>query len=221
VDDIRRVSMSPSANVVSHLRIGSGALRAELVVPAHAKSLVVLPQRRGGADARGSQRFVLAVLQRHELATLRVDLPAAGRERAHPVGSAWSDGVVEALAWVQRHGRWERVGLMTSGAEGVAVLHVAALRPGSVSAIVVSAGEMDIADLRPLRVRAPTLLVVGGRDDELLQRNRELLRELQCEKRLEVVPGASRRFEEPGALDSMAQMAAHWFANHTDAVAAA
>lgn len=213
--------MSASVNQVSHLRIGGGELRAELAVPAGVKSLVVIAQRRGGADARGSQRFVLAVLQRHGLATLRVDLPAAGGERAHPVGSAWSDGVVESLAWLQRHGRWERVGLMTRGSEAAAVLHAAALRPASVSAIVVSAGEMDSADLRLLRVRAPTLLIVGGRDDELLQRNRELLRQLQCEKRLEVVPGASRRFEEPGALDTMAQMAAHWFADHTDAVAAA
>ncbi|HSB25675.1 MAG TPA: alpha/beta hydrolase [Burkholderiaceae bacterium] len=213
--------MSRSANQVSHLRIGSGQLRAELVVPAHAKSLVVLSRHRGKADARGSQRFVLAVLRRHGLATLRVDLPAAGGERAHPADSAWSEGVVEALAWLQRHGLWERVGLMACGSEAAAVLQAAAKRPASVSAIVVSAGEMDIADPRPLRVRAPTLLIVGGRDDELLQRNRELLRQLQCEKRLEVVPGGSRHFEEPGALDTMAQMAAHWFADHTDAVAAA
>jgi pimeloyl-ACP methyl ester carboxylesterase len=212
--------MNPSGNQVSHLRVGGADLRAELMVPARAKGLVLLAPTDGAADQRSAQRFVLAVLHHHELATLRVE-PSSSRRRAHRAATSQTDRVVEALAWLLRHARWERVGLLTAGAEAGAALEAAALRPTSISAVVVSAGDVDVAGLRPLRVRAPTLLIVGGRDEELLQRNRELLGQLQCEKRLEVVPGASRRFEEPGALDAMAQMAAHWFAEHTDAVAAA
>lgn len=113
------------------------------------------------------------------------------------------------------------MGLLTGGSDAHAVLRAAALRPACANSIVIGAADVEPAAVRALRVRAPTLLIVGGRDDELLPRNRELLRQLQGEKRLELVPGAGRRFEEPGALDAMTQMAARWFVDHADGAAAA
>ena len=213
--------MSLSATQVTRVQIGGDGLRAELAVPARVKGLVAFAQGNGVADARASQRFVLTVLQRHGLATLHPEPSAETRDPARHAGPSWTDRILQALAWLRQHERWERVGLLATGAQAAAALQAAATRPACVNAIVIGAADIDLAAVRPLRVRAPTLLVVGGRDDELLPRNRELLRQLQCEKRLEVVPGAGRRFEEPGALDAMAQMAAHWFVDHTDGVAAA
>jgi pimeloyl-ACP methyl ester carboxylesterase len=83
-----------------------------------------------------------------------------------------------------------------------------------VAAVVSRGGRPDLAAASLPTVQAPTLLIVGGADREVLALNRRALRELQCQKRLEVVPGATHLFEEPGALDSVAQLAAAWFETH-------
>ena len=94
-----------------------------------------------------------------------------------------------------------------------AALQAAALRPGRVSALVLRGGRADLAG--PLaRVQAPTMLIVGGADGERLPINRAALHALHCEKRLQIVPGASHLFEEPGALDAVAHLAADWFIRH-------
>jgi len=209
----RAFRMSSSATQLFRPQIGGDRIAVELAVPARAKGVVVFAPD----DGRAAQRFMLAVMQQHGLATLRFVHRADAPDRRH----ADADRLLEAVDWLQRHERWERVGLLTGGAEAQAVLQAVALRPACASAIVIGAADIDPAAVRPLRVRAPTLLIVGGGDDELLPRNRELLRQLQGEKRLELVPGAGRRFEEPGALDAMAQMAARWFVDHTDGAATA
>ncbi|HEX6019220.1 MAG TPA: alpha/beta hydrolase [Burkholderiaceae bacterium] len=207
--------MGLSATQLFRLQIGGDRIAAELAIPAGAKGVVVI----ASGDGRASQRFVLAVMHRHGLATLRFVHRADAPDRKH--ADAAPDRLLEALEWLQRHERWERMGLLTGGTEAREALQAVALRPACASAIVIGAADIDPAAVRPLRLRAPTLLIVGGRDEELLPRNRELLRQLQGEKRLELVPGAGRRFEEPGALDAMAQMAARWFVDHTDGAAAA
>jgi pimeloyl-ACP methyl ester carboxylesterase len=83
-----------------------------------------------------------------------------------------------------------------------------------VNAVVSRGGRPDLAAACLPRVSAPTLLIVGGADHEVLELNRGALRQLQCNKRLEVVPGATHLFEEPGALGSVAELAAGWFDNH-------
>jgi pimeloyl-ACP methyl ester carboxylesterase len=83
-----------------------------------------------------------------------------------------------------------------------------------VAAIVSRGGRPDLAGRRLRGVRAPTLLVVGGDDPEVLALNRAALAELECEKRLAVVPGATHLFEEPGTLEEAARLAAEWFARH-------
>ncbi|MCG3188990.1 MAG: putative phosphoribosyl transferase [Burkholderiaceae bacterium] len=209
--------MSPPAIESFRLQIGGDRIAVELAVPAAAKGVVVFAS--GAAVARPSQRFVHAVMHRHGLATLRFVHSAAAPDRKHTEPAP--DRLLDALEWLQRHERWERTGLLAGGTAAHTALQAVALRPACAGAIVLGAADIDPAAARRLRVRAPTLLIVGGRDDELLPRNRELLRQLHGEKRLELVPGAGRRFEEPGALDAMAQMAARWFADHTEGAAAA
>ncbi len=101
---------------------------------------------------------------------------------------------------------------------GAAAALVAAARDLAVRAVVSRGGRPDLAAGSLRDVRAPTLLIVGGADAAVLELNEAALAELRCEKRLEVVPGASHLFEEPGALEEVARLAARWFEIHLSAL---
>ena len=88
------------------------------------------------------------------------------------------------------------------------------MRPDAVRAIVSRGGRPDLAGAALTRVQAPTLLIVGEHDDQVVQLNRQALAQLRCEKRLVIVPGATHLFEEPGALDEVARLARDWFQRH-------
>jgi putative phosphoribosyl transferase len=90
------------------------------------------------------------------------------------------------------------------------------VRPDAVRAIVSRGGRPDLAGAALTRVQAPTLLIVGEHDDQVVQLNRQALTQLRCEKRLVIVPGATHLFEEPGALDEVARLARDWFQRHLD-----
>jgi pimeloyl-ACP methyl ester carboxylesterase len=108
--------------------------------------------------------------------------------------------------------RWP-LGVFGASTGAAAALQAAAARPAAVGALVLRGGRPDLApDIA--RVHAPTLLVVGGADAEVLRLNRQAAQHLHCRKRMEVVPGATHLFEEPGALDAVALLAAHWFTAH-------
>ena len=106
------------------------------------------------------------------------------------------------------------VGLFGASTGGGAALVAAAQRPDRIGAVVSRGGRPDLAhDALPL-VQAPTLLIVGGEDHAVIEMNREALGQLRCEKRLEIVPGATHLFEEPGALEAVAGLAQGWFRQH-------
>lgn len=90
----------------------------------------------------------------------------------------------------------------------------AAERPDDVAAVVSRGGRPDLAGAALSQVKAPTLLIVGDEDDPVLQLNRQASAQLQCEKRLEIVPGATHLFQEPGALDEVARLASEWLVEH-------
>ena len=94
------------------------------------------------------------------------------------------------------------------------------MRAAAVGAVVSRGGRPDLAGRALALVRAPTLLIVGGRDAQVLELNREAFAQLTCEKRLEIVPGATHLFEEPGALDRVALLARDWFERHLTPAAA-
>jgi putative phosphoribosyl transferase len=121
------------------------------------------------------------------------------------------DAAMDWLARVPALGR-EPVGLFGASTGAAAALNVAAGHPARVAAVVSRGGRPDLAEPAALpRVRAPTLLIVGGRDDSVLRLNRLAADRLQCEHRVAIVPGATHLFEEPGALDAVAGLAAGWF----------
>ena len=107
-----------------------------------------------------------------------------------------------------------RVGYFGASTGGGAALVAAAQRADAVGAVVSRGGRPDLAGAALPRVRAPTLLIVGGDDVPVIGMNEEALAELRCEKRLEIVPGATHLFEEPGALEEVARLARAWFELH-------
>jgi pimeloyl-ACP methyl ester carboxylesterase len=169
----------------------------------------------GSSHRSPRNRHVAAVLQKHRLGTLLFDLltddEARDRRRVFDI-ELLTQRLIDAMQWIGAQ-RWP-LGLFGASTGAAAALQAAAARPAAVGALVLRGGRPDLAqDI--VRVRAPTLLVVGGADAEVLRLNRQAARQLQCRKRLEVVPGATHLFEEPGALDAVALLAAHWFNAHT------
>jgi putative phosphoribosyl transferase len=162
------------------------------------------------------------VLHEHRLSTLLFDLlsegEAADRRNVFDIDLLGSR-VVDALDWLLTQRELDRlhVGLFGASTGAAAALAAAAERPGRVAAVVSRGGRPDLAGELLRHVQAPTLLIVGGMDTEVLELNRQAMRLLGCNKRLEIVPGATHLFEEPGTLDAAAQLAGAWFANHLGA----
>lgn len=192
-------------------RLGPLARPAQVCRPPNAAGWVVFAQV--GSALGPSQRAVARMLQERGLGTL-VPEPQRPREPFH-----FDGGLRQALGWLesQEDGGGRPVGLLGAGRGSAAVLRLAAERPHRVAAVVCCGGRPDLAHDVLRAVHAPTLLLVAGHDTEVLRLNREALPLLAGEHRLEVVPGAGRRFEEPGALETVGHLAADWFANRLPA----
>jgi putative phosphoribosyl transferase len=201
------------------VRIGPCQLPGDLDLPAGSRALVLFAHGSGSSRLSSRNRWVAEVLQQHALSTLLFDLldedEAADRGKVFDIGLL-SQRVQQALDWVagQPALAGMSLGLFGASTGAAAALCAAAARPGRVAALVLRGGRPDLAAHCLAAVQAPTLLIVGGADREVLALNRQALRQLRCNKRLEVVPRATHLFEEPGALDSVAQLAAAWFETH-------
>jgi putative phosphoribosyl transferase len=215
---------------ILEVKVGSLGLPGEFSCPPQPAGLVVFAHGSGSSRSSPRNRFVARVLNQHGMATLLFDLlsdeEAAERRNVFDI-ALLARRVIAALEWLRESaflhdaqalhqgGRMQRVGLFGASTGAAAALRAAAERPGRVSAVVSRGGRGDLAAPCLRHVQAPTLLLVGGADTEVLQLNRQVLSELRCEKRLEIVPGATHLFDEPGALDTVAHMAGDWFARHS------
>lgn len=201
------------------VRIGPLGLPGELQMPSHPVGIVVFAHGSGSSRLSPRNRFVANVLSGHRLGTLLFDLlgdaEAADRRNVFDI-ELLGARVVAALDWLalQQEPAVLRVGLFGASTGAAAALCAAAERHGRVGAVVARGGRPDLAGECLARVVAPTLLIVGGNDPEVLRLNRAALRALTCRKRLEVVPGASHLFEEPGTLAAAAHLAGDWFETH-------
>lgn len=198
-------------------------LEAELCVPSAASGLVLFAN--GGASERNSprNRFVAWMLQCAGLGTLLLDLLTRQEERDDTADGHLRCDVrmlarrlTAATVWSATHPLSSHLNVGFFGSDtGAAAALIAASRLGRVvSAVVLRGGRTDLASDALPHVAAPTLLIVGGRDEVALESNRAALVRLSCEKRLEVVAGAAPLFEEPNALNAVAALASHWFRTH-------
>ena len=194
-------------------------LPGDLVVPAGAVGVVIFAH--GSGSSRKSPRNVEVARRLNEagIGTLLFDLltPAEAEDRANVFDV---DLLAERLRGAERwlH-RWPQAGTVPVGffgaSTGAAGALIAASRLGiEVAAVVSRGGRPDLAGEALPRVTAPTLLIVGGDDVEVLGMNREAEARMRCVRRLEVIPGATHLFEEPGALERVADLAAEWFSRH-------
>ncbi|HXX67540.1 MAG TPA: phosphoribosyltransferase family protein [Polyangiaceae bacterium] len=209
-------------------------LHGDLAVPHGASGVVLFAHGSGSSRKSRRNRLVARVLQRAGLATLLFDLLTEDEEREDAVDAhlrfdigLLAQRLVGATDWVTRRDetRGLRVGYFGASTGAAAALIAAVERAGVVDAVVSRGGRPDLAETWLPHVRAPTLLIVGGDDREVLALNRSAFRNLGGPKSLEVVAHATHLFEEPGALERVAELAAGWFGQHlqragTDAHAA-
>jgi putative phosphoribosyl transferase len=195
-------------------------LEGDVVVPSPAHGVVLFAHGSGSGRHSPRNRFVARELQNMGLATVLVDLLTIDEEHADITSGAYRfdigllAGRVTALTdWAAGHEPFARlrVGLFGASTGAAAALVAAAARPDIVRTVVSRGGRPDLAGDHLRSVRAPTLLIVGERDEVVLDLNRAAMRRLTAETRLEIVPGATHLFGEPGALERVAQRAADWF----------
>ncbi len=202
---------------------GGVTLDGDLAVPANARGLVVFAHGSGSSRHSPRNRYVARQLQRVGLATLLFDL-LTQQEEAIDMRTAelrfdiefLAKRLVQATDWLMGQKQVEQLefGYFGASTGAAAALVAAAEAPRQLGAAVSRGGRPDLAGPALSRVQVPTLLIVGGEDTRVIDLNRQAMGQLRCEKRLEIVPGATHLFEEPGALEQVAQLAREWFEAH-------
>ena len=203
------------------VRLTQGALSLEGVLGLPAQTLGMVVFAHGSGSGRFSPRntFVARYLQQGKVATLLLDLltpdEAEDRRKVFDI-DLLADRMLWAKAWLEQETSTKDLGIGYFGAStgAGAALQAAARDPSSVRAIVSRGGRPDLAESYLPSVTAPTLLIVGGDDEPVIEMNRAAYRLLSCPKRLVIVPGASHLFEEPGTFEAVAEQALAWFQDH-------
>jgi dienelactone hydrolase len=210
---------------MSELQIqgGSKILFGNLTIPNNAAGLVLFAHGSGSSRHSSRNQFVARSLNDARLATLLFDLLTPEEEaidlhtREHRFNiGLLAERLVHATWWAkeQEQTRDLRIGYFGSSTGGGAALVAAAEIPHHVSTVVSRGGRPDLAGDALEKVRAPTLLIVGGNDDVVIELNEMARDRMRCEVKLEIVPGATHLFEEPGALEKVAGFASDWFSLH-------
>jgi len=209
------------------VNIGDDWLIGDLGVPAGATGIVVFAHGSGSGRMSPRNQFVAAALDQRRLATLLIDLltqdeELVDRRTGHLRFNVrmLAERLVKIADWV--HGDEELnhlpIGLFGASTGGGAALIAAAKRPERFGAVVSRGGRPDLAGSWLRHVLAPTLLIVGGRDEPVIQMNEQAMAQMHAEVRLEIVPGATHLFEEPGTLERVAALAGQWFETHLGGV---
>lgn len=194
-------------------------LEGDLLVPAGARALILFAHGSGSSRLSPRNQQVAAALNRVGLGTLLFDLlterEAADRSKVFDI-SLLAERLLAATRWVKNQPDLHDLAIGYFGAStgGAAALTAAAMSPDEVGAVVSRGGRPDLAESHLADVRAATLLIVGGNDAQVLELNEHAGRLLRCEHQLAVIPGATHLFEEPGALEAVAELASDWFAKH-------
>lgn len=212
----------------SEVRIPHGkiALEGELTVPAQSIGLVLFAHGSGSSRHSPRNQAVAAALQEKRLATLLFDLLTEPEEQAEmrtrhlrfniPL---LAERLVSATRWASTQKALSnlRVGYFGSSTGAAAALMAAAELEDRIAAVVSRGGRPDLAGDALASVTSPTLLIVGGRDEAVIDLNESALEKMRCETKIQVVEGATHLFEEPGALERVSQLAADWFSTHLQA----
>ncbi|MBL0141698.1 MAG: dienelactone hydrolase family protein [Betaproteobacteria bacterium] len=218
--------MKASSERLGRIASGSVTLEGMLSVPPGAHGVVLFAHGSGSSRLSPRNNFVAAQLRHEGLATLLIDLLTPeedhDRERRFDI-PLLVERLHDAVQWLAAEPATQGlpVGIFGASTGAAAALQLAAVVPSKVAAVVSRGGRPDLAGIVSLeRVKAPTLLVVGGADTQVLAMNEAAYAHLHCPKALFIVPGATHLFEEPGTLEVAASHAAEWFARYLEPVTA-
>jgi len=194
-------------------------LPALLGLPAPATGIVLFAHGSGSGRFSPRNNYVARILQEAGLATVLIDLlteTEAGDRRLVFDIDLLADRLERVTLWLgeREETRGLPVGYFGASTGGGAALVAAARLPGTVRAVVSRGGRPDLAAVSLPLETAPTLLIVGGNDEPVIALHRQALAQMRCERQLIIVPGATHLFEEPGALERVAELARDWFMRH-------
>ncbi len=216
----RRKPMAKYQSGEQEVSIPSDGIQLEgiLTVPAGAKGIVLFAHGSGSSRLSPRNTYVAKALQRAGIGTLLFDLltddEAADRENVFDIDFL-GHRLVDATRWLRSRNAYAKYPIGYFGAStGAAAALVAAARDTSIKAVVSRGGRPDLAMKSLHRVKAPTLLIVGGDDSPVIEMNEEAFERLHCEKEMKIVAGATHLFEEPGTLEQVVRLASDWFARY-------
>ena len=202
---------------------GRAVLAGNLTIPERAVGLVLFAHGSGSSRHSPRNQFVAGALNRAGLGTLLFDLLTPEEEALdiqtgeHRFNIGFlAERLVCATKWTRQQKKMRdlRIGYFGSSTGGAAALLATAALPQDVGAVVSRGGRPDLAGDALPKVQAPILLIVGGNDDIVIELNEIARDQMRCEVKLEIIPGATHLFEEPGALEQVAKLASEWFVKH-------
>lgn len=207
-------------NISVLIPAGEVVLYGDLFIPDAVKGIVVFAHGSGSSRHSPRNRYVAGVLHEKNIGTLLIDLLAGDEEKEDSRTAELrfnipllADRLNYVCHWVASHHNLKalKIGLFGASTGGGAALVMAAQHPKLITAVVSRGGRPDLAGDDLYRVKAPTLLIVGGHDPEVLALNKKALEKLNEDSKLDIIPRATHLFEEPGALEEVAALASQWF----------
>lgn len=198
------------------IRVSDVVLEGDLFIPADAKGIVLFAHGSGSSRHSPRNRFVAGVLQKENMATLLIDLLTKKEDSIYETRfniDLLVTRLVEITQWLQDQAETKvlPVGYFGASTGAAAALKAAARPEVDIYAVVSRGGRPDLAESVLDKVKAPTLLIVGGDDTVVIELNQLAYRKLNSPKELVIVPGATHLFEEPGTLEEVARLATRWF----------
>ncbi len=219
----QEIQTGTSSSLSVRIPINDITLSGELIIPCEAKGLVLFAHGSGSSRYSVRNQYVAQVIRAAGVGTLLFDLLTEKEgiidEQTRHLRfdiSLLAQRLQAATHWVASQPELQNlvVGYFGASTGGAAALIAAAELGESVGAVVSRGGRPDLAGAALGKVQAPTLLIVGGHDEIVLRMNEEAFENLSCLKELAIIPGATHLFPEPGALDEVANLAAHWFRHY-------
>jgi len=198
-----------------NIPVGKVTVHGELIIPEKAKAIVIFSHGSGSSRFSKRNQQVAKYLQGKKLGTLLFDLLSEEEDQFYHNRfdiDLLTKRLAGATEWLERLPAAKdcRIGYFGASTGAASALKAAAFLP-HIGAVVSRGGRPDLAMNNLPNVEAPTLLIVGSLDDDVLQLNKEAYEKLECEKKLEVVEGATHLFEEPGTMEIVSQLAGNWF----------
>jgi pimeloyl-ACP methyl ester carboxylesterase len=218
-----REKQSEAATIPVAVPMDGQSLPGDLGMPSDGHGIVLFAHGSGSSRHSPRNQFVARTLERRHLATLLIDLLTTEEERVDERTAEYrfdipmlAGRLVTIIDWLRRRTDASSlpIGLFGASTGGGAALIAAAARPQEVAAVVSRGGRPDLAGAALPRVTAPTLLIVGGFDLPVIEMNRDAMKQMRGEVKLEIIPGATHLFEESGTLERVAELAGLWFDRH-------